>query len=177
MENGVEDFGDGLGELVNGTTHRLSTPSPRRPCGDETLPTLVTPESELCPRSGRLTSAASSPIRPESGELSESLRDVRARRSGGERRSTHKRRVSDPERASNEHTLEASCAKLEPPVADADAILFSEAIEAEGALVFAKAREMGLEGIVSKRLGGRYRSGRCRNWVKIKSPACERNRG
>ncbi len=51
------------------------------------------------------------------------------------------------------HTLEVRRAKLEPLVADADAILFSEAIAAEGALVFAKACEMGLEGIVSKRLG------------------------
>jgi hypothetical protein len=32
----------------------------------------------------------------------------------------------------------------------AEGILFSEAIEAKGAVVFAKAREMGLEGIVSK---------------------------
>jgi len=54
--------------------------------------------------------------------------------------------------------------------------LFSEAIEAEGALVFAKACEMGLEGIVSKRLGGPYWSGRCRNWVKVKNPAFQRNR-
>jgi bifunctional non-homologous end joining protein LigD len=38
-------------------------------------------------------------------------------------------------------------------------ILFSEAIEAEGALVFAKACKMGLEGIVSKRAGSLYRSG------------------
>ena len=36
------------------------------------------------------------------------------------------------------------------------AIMFSEAIEAEGALVFRKACEMGLEGIVSKRLGSSY---------------------
>jgi ATP-dependent DNA ligase len=33
----------------------------------------------------------------------------------------------------------------------------SEAIAAEGALVFVKAGEMGLEGIVSKRVGSRYR--------------------
>jgi ATP-dependent DNA ligase len=32
----------------------------------------------------------------------------------------------------------------------------SEAIDAEGAVVFAKACEMGLEGLVSKRLGGAY---------------------
>jgi ATP-dependent DNA ligase len=42
----------------------------------------------------------------------------------------------------------------------ADAILFSEAIAAEGQLVFAKAREMGFEGIVSKRVGSIYWSGR-----------------
>src|SRR5271157_5818412 len=62
-----------------------------------------------------------------------------------------------------------------PLVSGADAILFSEAIEAEGALVFAKACEMGLEGIVSKRLGGPYWSGRCRNWVKVKNPAFQRD--
>ena len=38
-------------------------------------------------------------------------------------------------------------------------ILFSEALSAEGVLVFAKACELGLEGIVSKRAGSRYRSG------------------
>jgi ATP-dependent DNA ligase len=37
--------------------------------------------------------------------------------------------------------------------------MFSEALEGEGALVFAKACEMGLEVIVSKRLGGVYWSG------------------
>ena len=55
-----------------------------------------------------------------------------------------------------------------------DAIAFSEAIDAEGALVFEKACEMGLEGIVSKRLGGVYSSGPCRNWVKVKNPAFSR---
>ena len=37
---------------------------------------------------------------------------------------------------------------------------------AEGALVFAKACELGLGGIVSKRAGSRYRSGTTRNWLK-----------
>jgi ATP-dependent DNA ligase len=32
--------------------------------------------------------------------------------------------------------------------------------------------KMGLEGIVSKRLGSPYRSGRSRHWVKMKNPAC-----
>jgi hypothetical protein len=38
-------------------------------------------------------------------------------------------------------------------------ILFSEALVAEGEVVFAKACELGLEGIVSKRAGSLYRSG------------------
>ena len=42
---------------------------------------------------------------------------------------------------------------------------------AEGALVFAKACELGLEGIVSKRAGSRYRSGNSRQWLKSKNPA------
>src|SRR6478609_2488881 len=40
----------------------------------------------------------------------------------------------------------------------------------EGAVVFQHACKMGLEGIVSKRLGSRYRSGRSRDWLKFKNP-------
>ena len=40
----------------------------------------------------------------------------------------------------------------------------------EGALVFQHACKMGLEGIVSKRLGSRYRSGRKPDWLKFKNP-------
>ena len=50
-----------------------------------------------------------------------------------------------------------------------DGIVFSEALEAEGAVVFAKACELGLEGIVSKRAGSLYKSGRSRNWLKTKN--------
>ena len=50
-------------------------------------------------------------------------------------------------------------------------VLFSEAIVAEGELVFAKACALGLEGIVSKRGGSFYKSGRSRNWVKTKNQA------
>ena len=56
-------------------------------------------------------------------------------------------------------------------VANVDGILFSQAIEAEGALVFAKACALGLEGIVSKRAGSLYRSGCSRNWLKTRNPA------
>ena len=40
----------------------------------------------------------------------------------------------------------------------------------EGAVVFAHACKMGLEGIVSKRLGSRYRSGRSPDWLTFKNP-------
>jgi ATP-dependent DNA ligase len=40
----------------------------------------------------------------------------------------------------------------------------------EGDVVFAHACKMGLEGIVSKRLGSRYRSGRSPDWLKFKNP-------
>jgi bifunctional non-homologous end joining protein LigD len=55
-----------------------------------------------------------------------------------------------------------------------DNILFSEALSAEGALVFAKACKLGLEGTVSKRAGSRYRSGNSRQWLKSKNPAFQR---
>jgi hypothetical protein len=41
----------------------------------------------------------------------------------------------------------------------------------KGAVVFAAACGMGLEGIVSKRLDAPYRSGRLRDWIKTKNPA------
>jgi bifunctional non-homologous end joining protein LigD len=44
-------------------------------------------------------------------------------------------------------------------------IRFNEHIEGDGPTVFAHACKLGLEGIVSKRLGSPYRSGRSRDWV------------
>ena len=49
-------------------------------------------------------------------------------------------------------------------------IPFSEALAAEGAMVSAKACELGLEGVVSKREGNFYRSGRSRNWLATQNP-------
>jgi bifunctional non-homologous end joining protein LigD len=49
-----------------------------------------------------------------------------------------------------------------------------------GLTVFQHACRMGLEGIVSKRIGSRYRSGRSPDWLKFKSPdapAVKRDRG
>jgi bifunctional non-homologous end joining protein LigD len=51
-----------------------------------------------------------------------------------------------------------------------DGIVFSEALAAEGAVVFKNACAFGLEGIVSKRAGSFYRNGRSRNWLKTKNP-------
>ena len=47
--------------------------------------------------------------------------------------------------------------------------LFSEALAAEGPVVFKSACELGLEGIVSKRAGSLYKSGPSRNWLKTKN--------
>jgi hypothetical protein len=42
--------------------------------------------------------------------------------------------------------------------------------EEDGALVYGAACQLGCEGIVSKRLGSSYRSGRSPHWVKVKNP-------
>ena len=55
-------------------------------------------------------------------------------------------------------------------VAGVDGIRFSAALTIEGATVFAHACKLGLEGIVSKRAGSRYRSGTSRNWLKCLNP-------
>ena len=43
----------------------------------------------------------------------------------------------------------------------------------DGETVFRHACKMGLEGIVSKRKDSPYRSGRSKDWLKMKNPACE----
>jgi bifunctional non-homologous end joining protein LigD len=48
-------------------------------------------------------------------------------------------------------------------------IRLSEHIEEDGALVFAHACRLGLEGIVSKRTDAPYRSGRVKSWIKTKN--------
>ena len=55
-------------------------------------------------------------------------------------------------------------------VVGVEAIVFSEALAAEGAVVFAKACELSLEGIASKPEGSFYRCARSRNWLKAKNP-------
>ena len=43
--------------------------------------------------------------------------------------------------------------------------------------MFRHACAMALEGIVSKRVASRYKSGSCVAWVKVKNPAYERRSG
>jgi len=49
-------------------------------------------------------------------------------------------------------------------------IVLNEHFEEDGAAVYRAACQLGCEGIVSKRLGSPYRSGRCKYWVKVKNP-------
>ena len=63
-------------------------------------------------------------------------------------------------------TLASVLAKAAP------GLRLNEHIEADGPTVFAHACQMGLEGIVSKRKGSTYRSGRSPDWLKSKNPAC-----
>jgi bifunctional non-homologous end joining protein LigD len=50
-------------------------------------------------------------------------------------------------------------------------VQLNEHLAHPGDVVFRHACKMGLEGIVSKRLGSRYVSGRTRDWLKMKNPA------
>jgi bifunctional non-homologous end joining protein LigD len=68
----------------------------------------------------------------------------------------------------------ATLAELLPASANgnASAIRLVDHIEIDdGPLVFEHACALGCEGIVSKRLGSPYRSGRTRDWIKVKNPA------
>jgi hypothetical protein len=65
------------------------------------------------------------------------------------------------------------CASFLAPqrlVASDGGILFSEALAAEGAIVFAKACDLGLEGIVSKREGSFYRCARSQQLAQDQEP-------
>jgi bifunctional non-homologous end joining protein LigD len=50
------------------------------------------------------------------------------------------------------------------------ALHFNDHIYEPGDIVFRHACKLGFEGIVSKRLGSPYVSGRCRHWIKSKNP-------
>jgi ATP-dependent DNA ligase len=67
--------------------------------------------------------------------------------------------------------LEQRKGKLEKLLTRSEGIRFSEHITGDGAVIFAHACKLGLEGIVSKRRDLPYRSGRCKAWLKVKNPA------
>jgi bifunctional non-homologous end joining protein LigD len=49
-------------------------------------------------------------------------------------------------------------------------LVFNECFDEDGAIVYREACRLGCEGIVSKRLGSTYRSGRSPHWIKVKNP-------
>jgi bifunctional non-homologous end joining protein LigD len=55
-----------------------------------------------------------------------------------------------------------------------EGIQLSEAITGDGERIFRHACGLGLEGILSKRVGSRYVSGRTRVWLKTKNPYSSR---
>jgi bifunctional non-homologous end joining protein LigD len=67
--------------------------------------------------------------------------------------------------------LETRKATLASPLrASLPGLRLNEHLAHPGDIVFQHACKMGLEGIVSKRLGSRYRSGRSKDWLKFKNP-------
>ena len=52
----------------------------------------------------------------------------------------------------------------------ADGIAFNHHFRGDGAVIYKHACAIGCEGIVSKRLGTPYRSGRVDHWLKVKNP-------
>jgi ATP-dependent DNA ligase len=51
-----------------------------------------------------------------------------------------------------------------------DGVAFNQHFIGDAAIIFKQACALGCEGIVSKRLGSHYRSGRVDHWLKIKNP-------
>ena len=49
-------------------------------------------------------------------------------------------------------------------------IVLNEHYDGDGEIVFKYACKLGCEGIVSKRFGSIYRSGKCKDWLKFKNP-------
>jgi bifunctional non-homologous end joining protein LigD len=57
---------------------------------------------------------------------------------------------------------------IAPLIDDRSPIQFSDHVEGDGAVLFAQASRMGLEGIVSKKIDARYVQARSSTWVKVK---------
>jgi bifunctional non-homologous end joining protein LigD len=61
-------------------------------------------------------------------------------------------------------------AVLAPVLSASSAIQYSDGLEGDGTLLYDHATEMGLEGIVSKRIDAPYIETRSKTWVKVKAP-------
>ncbi len=57
---------------------------------------------------------------------------------------------------------------LDPAPADVTHIRYGDHVEGEGDAVYRHACDLELEGVIAKRADGRYRSGRSRDWLKVK---------
>ena len=67
--------------------------------------------------------------------------------------------------------LEVRRERLADLLADAGpALRLSEHLEGDGAVIFEHACRLGLVGVIAKRKGSAYRSGRCASWLKVKNP-------
>ena len=51
-----------------------------------------------------------------------------------------------------------------------DGIIYNETFDGDGAVIYEQVCKLGCEGIVSKRLGSPYQSGRSQHWFKVKNP-------
>ena len=49
-------------------------------------------------------------------------------------------------------------------------IIYNETFDGDGTVIYRQACKLGREGIVSKRLGSPYSSGRSMHWIKVKNP-------
>jgi bifunctional non-homologous end joining protein LigD len=68
--------------------------------------------------------------------------------------------------------LEQRKASLQMPLRQSQpGIAYNRHFDVEGSIVFHHACKLGCEGIVSKRLGSKYRGGRSADWIKVKNPA------
>ena len=70
-----------------------------------------------------------------------------------------------------ENSAPAATARRRVPREPAGIQLCEHIDGGDGGTIFAHACRLGCEGIVSKRVGSSYRSGRSKDWIKVKNPA------
>src|SRR5581483_5182938 len=73
--------------------------------------------------------------------------------------------------------VEERKAKLAALIGESEDICLSDHFDGDGATIFEEACRAGLEGIVSKRRGSSYLSGRSKSWIKVRNPASAAMKG